>query len=248
MSQPVHVHLLPPLIPPGALAGGVAVVIDVLRASTTIVHALAQGATAVLPFETVDEARTAASGHPASSILLGGERGGERIDGFDLGNSPFDYAADVVTGKTIAFTTTNGTKALKQCRMADRVLIGTFVNRAALLRVLWEDGRPMHLVCAGTDEHLTAEDILFAGSVASELAPTSADVQSQMAIDYYRARSRDEATFQETIRSSRGGQNLLRLGMAVDVERAAQRDLFDIVPEWNASTNQIVATGRSAVV
>jgi len=248
MTQSVAVHLLPPLIPPHALDGGIAVVIDVLRASTTIVHALAHGATAVLPFETIEQTRAAASQHPAGSVLLGGERGGERIEGFELGNSPFDYSADVVSGKSIAFTTTNGTKALRQCTPAAQVLIGTFVNQSALRCVLRKDGRPVHLVCAGTDGQLTAEDILFAGAIAADLTPESHDVQTQMAIDFFAARSRDEATFRETICSSRGGQNLLRLGMDADVERASQRDLFDLVPEWNAATNQIVATDRSAVV
>lgn len=244
MSQPVHVYLLPAFIDPIALQGGVAVVIDVLRASTTIVHALAEGASAVLPFESVEDARAAAAGLPAGSVLLGGERGGERIEGFDLGNSPLEYTPDVVADKTVIFTTTNGTKALQQCRTAERVLIGAFVNRDALLRLLAEDGWPVHLVCAGTDGHLTGEDILFAGEIAAELDPPDPDVQTQLAIDYWRARSVDPAVFQGTIRSSRGGQNLLRLGMAADIDRAAECDLFDIVPEWNAQANQIVAGGR----
>jgi 2-phosphosulfolactate phosphatase len=244
MSQPVHVFLLPAFVDPASLQDGVAVVIDILRASTTIVHALAAGASSVLPFESVDDARAAAAGLPAGSALLGGERGGERIEGFDLGNSPLEYTPDVLSGKTVVFTTTNGTKALQQCRSAARVLIGAFVNRDALLRVLQEDGRPVHLVCAGTDGHLTGEDILFAGEIAAELDPLEPDVQTQLAIDYWQARSADPAVFQGTIRSSRGGQNLLRLGMAADIDRAAECDLFDLVPEWDAQANRIVVAGR----
>jgi 2-phosphosulfolactate phosphatase len=231
MSQCVRVYLLPAFIEPADLQGGVAVVIDILRASTTIVHALAAGADAVLPFESVDDARAAAARLPAESVLLGGERGGERIAGFDLGNSPLEYTPEVVAGKTVVFTTTNGTRALQRCRTAERVLIGAFVNRDALLRVLQEDGRPVHLVCAGTDGHLTGEDILFAGEIADSLSPAEPDVQTQLAIDYWRARSADPAVFQGAIRSSRGGQNLLRLGMSADIDRAAECDLFDIVPE-----------------
>src|SRR5690606_11885535 len=100
MSPPVHVALLPAFVTPAALQGGVAVVIDILRASTTIVHALAEGARAVLPFESVDDARAAAAIQSPGSALLGGERGGERIEGFDLGNSPLEYTPDVVSGKT----------------------------------------------------------------------------------------------------------------------------------------------------
>jgi 2-phosphosulfolactate phosphatase len=248
MPQPAHVYLLPAFIDPIALQGGVAVVIDILRASTTVVHALAEGATAVMPFESVEDARAAAAALPPGSALLGGERGGERIEGFDLGNSPLEYTPDVVSGKTVVFTTTNGTRALQQCRPAARVLIGAFVNRDALLRVLQSDGRPVHLVCAGTDGHLTGEDILFAGEIAASLEPAEPDVQTQLAIDYWQARSADPAVFQGTIRSSRGGQNLLRLGMSADIDRAAECDLFDLVPEWDAQANQIVATSVRDVV
>lgn len=235
--------MLPALLDPAALPGSLAVMIDVLRASTTIVHALAHGAAGVVPRESIEQARETAAAKPPGSVLLGGERGGERIDGFDLDNSPLAYTPEVVADKTVVFTTTNGTRALEKCAAAERIFVGGFVNRAALLRVLHTDGRPVHLVCAGTDGHLTAEDILLAGCVAVELlgagsgpsqdlAPGSLDVQTQMAIDYYRARSGDESTFRQTMRASRGGQNLIRLGHEADIDRAGDRDLFDLVPEW----------------
>ncbi|MEZ6143888.1 MAG: 2-phosphosulfolactate phosphatase [Planctomycetaceae bacterium] len=239
MSPNVSVHMLPALMPEGCLEGSVAVIIDILRASTTIVHALAHGATSVIPCALVEEARTAASQYERGHILLGGERSGQLIEGFDLDNSPLAYTPEVVSGRTIAFTTTNGTRALRACEQAGRVLIGAFVNKSALLRVLQEDGRPVHLVCAGTDGHLTAEDILFAGAIAAELNPQSPDVQTQMAIDYDRSHSKDDQTFRETIRTSRGGQNLLRLGLDADVARASESDLFGIVPEWSRETNMI---------
>ncbi|MBS0265265.1 MAG: 2-phosphosulfolactate phosphatase, partial [Planctomycetes bacterium] len=88
MSRPVFVHLLPSLFEPEDLQGGVAVVIDVLRATSTIVYALHAGAQRVIPCGEIDEARKTAAGLPAGTALLGGERGGLRISGFDLGNSP----------------------------------------------------------------------------------------------------------------------------------------------------------------
>ena len=97
----------------------------------------------------------------------------------------------------------------------------------------------MHLVCAGTDGHLTAEDILFAGAIAADLKPQGPDVQTQMAIDYYRSHSTNDTTFRETIRASRGGQNLLRLGLDADIDRASELDRFTIVPEWSRETNTI---------
>ncbi|MBX3439046.1 MAG: 2-phosphosulfolactate phosphatase [Planctomycetaceae bacterium] len=253
MTQRVSVHMLPSLIEAGSLAGGVSVVIDVLRATTTIVHALANGAEAVVPCESIEQALEAKAAQSQSQgaagmnskVLLGGERHGELIPGFDLDNSPFAYSPEVVAGKTIIFTTTNGTRALHACRTASRVLIGAFVNHASLVRILQADGRPVHLVCAGTDGQLTAEDILFAGAVAVNLLKGSAlpvaDVQTQMAVDFFQARSGDSEMFLQTLRNSRGGQNLLHLGMDADVQRASQWNLFEVVPEWHAAENRIVA-------
>lgn len=236
--------MLPALIDGNALTGGVAVMIDVLRASTTIVHALMAGADSIIPCESVDEARRTAERPGSRDVLLGGERSGVQIDGFDMGNSPLEYTQDRVADRTIIFTTTNGTRALRACAQAERVLIGSFVNRAALVRVLREDQRDVHLVCAGTDGHLTAEDILFAGAVAGDLIGDQRpdiDVQTQMAIDYYRARSGNADRLLEAIRSSRGGGNLMRLGYSADIERAAEEDLFDVVPEWSRETRTVSA-------
>ena len=238
----VHIHMLPALIDDNSLTGGVAVMIDVLRASTTIVHALSAGAESIIPCESVEEAREAAGHINGRDVLLGGERSGVRIDGFDLGNSPLEYTPERVAGRTIVFTTTNGTRALRVCAQAERVLIGSFVNQAALVRVLRQDRREVHLVCAGTDGHLTAEDILFAGAVAGDLigdVRADIDVETQMAVDYYRARSGDADRLLETIRSSRGGGNLTRLGYTADIERAAEVDLFDVVPEWRCDAQAI---------
>lgn len=248
MTQSVQVHLLPRFLQTGQLEGAVAVVIDVLRASTTIIHALAHGACSVKPCESIDRARGTAAQWSEQSVLLGGERGGERIDGFDLGNSPLEYTPDRVAGKTIVFTTTNGTRALQQCRSAAQVLIGTFANRTALLRLLQKDGRPVRLICAGTDGHLSGEDILFAGALADSLDPAAADVQTELAIDYFRARGSNAASLLQTIRDSRGGRNLLRLGRDADIDRASQCDLFDIVPVWDPDSNQIVAISAGDMV
>src|SRR5437660_4212565 len=108
----VYVHLVPQLIDPGRLKGSVAVVIDVLRATTTIVYALGAGCTAVRPCAEIDEARALAATLPKRSTLLAGERDGKPIKGFDLGNSPREFTPKKCKGKTVVFTTTNGTRAI----------------------------------------------------------------------------------------------------------------------------------------
>lgn len=120
MPRPLHVHLLPKLFEPEELRGGIAVILDILRASTTIVHALANGARGVMPTDEVDEAFQIRDQLPPGSALLGGEREGVLIPGFDCDNNPFAYPPDVVRGKTIVFTTTNGTRALKRASLAAR--------------------------------------------------------------------------------------------------------------------------------
>ena len=111
MSRDCRVHFLPTMFDPHDLRGGMAVMLDVLRASTTLTHALAEGATAVLPCEHVEQARQlAANPQGGESVLLGGEREGRLIDGFDLDNSPLSYTGWRVRQRTIVFTTTNGTR------------------------------------------------------------------------------------------------------------------------------------------
>ncbi|MBI3836775.1 MAG: 2-phosphosulfolactate phosphatase [Planctomycetia bacterium] len=132
----LRVHFLPELIAAADLAGSTCVVIDVLRATTTTVYALAVGARAVIPCLSIDGARQRAAAFSVGQAILGGERGGLAIPGFDLGNSPDEYTPGTVGGKTVVLTTTNGTKALLHCQQAAEVLIAAFVNLSAICDVL----------------------------------------------------------------------------------------------------------------
>jgi 2-phosphosulfolactate phosphatase len=160
--------LLPSLAAPEQLVGKTLVVIDVLRATTTIVHALAAGAREVIPCLEIDEALETAQAKGALAVL-GGERGGRKIAGFHLGNSPLEYTPDVVGGKSVVFTTTNGTRAMMRCRAAGRVLIGAFSNFSALCGELSDDEQ-IEIICAGTDGEVTREDTLLAGAIVDELS------------------------------------------------------------------------------
>lgn len=164
-----YTHRLSDDMPRESVAGGIAIIVDVLRASTTIVTALAAGAAFVKPVVEVEEARLLRNSS-GESWLLGGERGGVPIPGFDLGNSPAEYCRSVVDGRGIIMTTTNGTLAIERCLAAETVLIGSFLNRNAVAKeaVLLASNRgidAIHLVCAGTNGHETEEDFLGAGSI-----------------------------------------------------------------------------------
>jgi 2-phosphosulfolactate phosphatase len=245
---PIHVAMLPVFAEQADLSGQAAVMIDVLRASTTIVHALSSDAAAVVPCSTVEQTREIAATIPAENRLLGGERNCQRIEGFDLDNSPLKYRPEVVAGKQIIFTSTNGTYTLERCRAASRIFTGAFVNFSAIAQTLIELKFPVHLVCAGTNRQLTAEDILFAGAVVDRLLTSHefevADVQAQMAVDFYRSRPVTSREFRQAIFGSLGAENLVKLQMHADIERAMQVDLFDIVPEWDADENLITQMKR----
>ena len=164
----IHVHLLPDLVEENALTGATVVVMDVLRATTTLTCALAAGASGVIVCREVNEARQIADSlkleaPDAQRPLLGGEREGIRIAGFDLGNSPAEYTREAVGGRTLVFTTTNGTRACLRCRQARRVLLGALVNRRAVLQALVGENQ-IHLMCAGTRGEITREDALCAGA------------------------------------------------------------------------------------
>lgn len=252
----LKVHFLPALTSPEELAGGAVVVIDVLRATTTIIHAVAAGAREVIPCLEIDEARRLAAGFPPDESLLGGERGGVKIEGFDLGNSPEEYNQATVGGKTVVMTTTNGTRAMMLCRQAKRVLVGAFVNASAVARALMQEER-VHLLCAGTEGEITREDVLFAGRVADQLLPTAAAEETEqndpcrIARECYlnvasavrsTAAAAPDAFAQETavlskeLRHSRGGRNLIGVGLEHDIGIAAQVDRFTIVPELSLAS------------
>jgi 2-phosphosulfolactate phosphatase len=230
-DRDIQVHLLPCLAPPGRLAGGVAVVIDVLRASTTIVNALAAGAVCVRPCAEVEEARDLAAEMRVGRALLGGERGGVAPPGFDLGNSPREYTAKVCKGKTVVLTTTNGTRALLRAAEAERVLVAAFVNYSAVCEQLRQDARPIHVVCAGTEGEVSLEDTLLAGALVDCLSQASEvrlNDAARLAWDCFENHGR---CLLGALQVGKGGATLRGLGYDEDIKAAAQVDRFALVPE-----------------
>lgn len=230
-DRDVHVHLLPALVPVGRLAGAVAVAVDVLRATTTIVHALAAGCSAVIPCAEVEEARERADRMRAGKVLLGGERDGKPLTGFDRGNSPREYTPSVCRGTTLVLTTTNGTRALLKASEADRVLVGAFVNYSAVCEQLKAEARPVHIICAGSAGEVTLEDTLFAGALVdflSEACEVRLNDGARLAWDCYEHHGK---VLQGALEISQGGAQLRRLGYDDDIKAAGRVDQFALVPE-----------------
>jgi 2-phosphosulfolactate phosphatase len=211
------------------LAGVTAIVLDIVRASTTIVAALAGGARTVRPVATPEEALAVGRRDDLGPILIGGERGGSPPPGFDHGNSPAEYTPDRVRGRTVVFTTTNGTRALLALERARRVAVGGFVNAAAVAR--WAAAEPgdVLLVCAGEKGRFCLEDAVCAGLLVSRLAgpdrpPTDAARAARILWERYAddldAMLRDAAWAQALVAQSRGA----------DLPLCVALDIHDVVP------------------
>lgn len=227
--------------------------IDVLRATTTICEAIAAGATEVVPFREIEEARAAAEKAGRHKVVLGGERGGVRIEGFDLGNSPAEFTPQVVAGKSVYMTTTNGTQAMHHAHQAARIVIGAIVNLSAVVESVMREPR-IDILCAGTDGHETAEDLLAAGAIIERLmvTPLADWVQNdaaQAAVREWRAvveesqrTSRSiETQLAETFRNSLGGRNCIATGNGADLRACAKIDHVSSAPELDTKNWRITA-------
>ena len=244
MARSIFTHLLRTLVPAEELKGCCAVVIDVLRATTTIVHALEAGAKTIVPCPSIDFAWEQAKDLGREKVLLGGERGGVPIDGFDIGNSPTSYTPKRLAGKTLILTTTNGTKALQTATHAESVYTAAFANLSAVVKVLGAEDKDIHLICSGTDERITEEDCLCAGAIISELLkqPGEWDIrtdQTQLALALYEKKGTSQEALCDAIHKSRGGVNLHRTNQQSDIDQAAIWDTSSIVPVWNQKKNRI---------
>jgi 2-phosphosulfolactate phosphatase len=257
----VSVHLLPSLIPPGSLRGGVVVVVDVLRATTVMIGALAAGCEAVIPCSEIDEAKKIAAGLPAGTALLAGERQGLPIPGFDLGNSPGEFTPEVCRGKTLVMTTTNGTRAILASVEADRVYIASFTNLRATsdeisVQFLKKDhGHSVHIVCAGTEGHISLEDSLLAGALTNQIVEVADLVpgsrigtglgndEALMVASQWREAERvlENRPLASLLRLGRGGKNVQRIGLVRDIVAASLLDVCPLVAELQRDALRIVA-------
>jgi len=221
---------------PALVQGRVVAVIDVLRASTTVAAALANGAKAVIPLDSPDEVIIRAKQFERSEVRMAGERRMRPIPGFDLGNSPGDFSVDAVSGKTVLFTTTNGTSALLAVQGARDVVMASYVNFSAvctLLRTAARGDTDIALVCAGRDKQFSLEDASCAGRYTREIMKglSCVDVGDGAAacvvID-----KRYGDRLDQLFADSEHGRALREAGYAADLELCAVLDAFPVIPVY----------------
>jgi 2-phosphosulfolactate phosphatase len=215
-----------------ALREKTAVVVDVLRASTTIITALYNGAREVIPTSGVEAAAKITGSLVGQAQVRGGERGGKMIEGFSLGNSPLEYSSEKVKDKSIIYSTSNGSPLIVKARFARHTIVCGFVNIGAVAAFLKERGGDVDIFCAGNGGRFAIEDAVCAGLLVQLLSDdTATDVSvcdaSQAASALYKAHSRN---LMRVLKQSEGGRILDGLGYAEDVKFCAGIDTLPAVP------------------
>ena len=219
---------------PTDVQGRVVAVIDVLRASTTIAAALANGARAVIPLESSEDVASRSKPIERSAVLLSGERRMLKMEGFDLGNSPVEHTREVVEGKTVLLTTTNGTGALLAVQGARDVVVASYVNLTAvcvMLRAALRGDADVTIVCAGQDRQFALEDAACAGRYVYEITTRLQETEV------------NDAALAASLIDRKYGENLMRLfstaahgralaaaGFEGDLAACAAVDSFPVIP------------------
>ena len=221
---------------PNDIQGRIVAVIDVLRASTSIAVALGNGARAVIPFESSEEAVLRAKHFERSEVRLAGERKMRPIPGFDLGNSPREFTREAVEGKTILFTTTNGTGALVGTQGARDVVVASYVNftvTLAMLRAGLRGGAEVTIVCAGHDRQFSLEDAACAGRYVRHITKRLANIQVN---DAARASMLLDGRYRDDVRrlfeDATHGASLVEAGYGEDLTTCAAVDSCPVIPVY----------------
>ncbi|MFN1835624.1 2-phosphosulfolactate phosphatase [Balneola sp. MJW-20] len=213
------------------LRGKTAVVIDVLRASSSIVTALSRGAKRIIPVADMEEAVKIASPMDSRDYLLCGEKDGNKIEGYHLGNSPLEYVPDVIGNKTLIFNTTNGTKAIRKASLANQVYVGAFLNQQSILNAINEHDDEVVLICSGWRGRLSLEDALFAGSLVHHLSNgVMSDQLKDSAKIAFGLFERFGQDLEKTIGESDHAKRLAKLVPEGDIPFCCKVDEFDTLP------------------
>ncbi|MBA3657755.1 MAG: 2-phosphosulfolactate phosphatase [Gemmatimonadaceae bacterium] len=232
----LDVILTPGEITPADVSGRLVAVIDVLRASTSIAIALANGAKAILPFASADEAISRSKSLDRDSLVLAGEKDMFPVSGFDLGNSPQAFSSEAVDGKTVMLTTTNGTKALLMLQAASDIVVASYVNFSAMEAMLRAAGRAntdITIVCAGREGHFSLEDAACAGryvrAISEKLTSTTMnDAAQACALIDRKYGDNIQKIFEDSVH----GKALVEAGFGDDLIAAGALDSFPVVPVY----------------
>ena len=233
----VEVYFTPAILEEMQLKDKNIVVIDVLRASTTIAAALKNGAKEIIPVNNIESAVKLSGSMFGDVTLRAGERNAKMIEGFNLGNSPREYTEEIVKGKSIILMTTNGSAAMVKGRHAKNLVIGAFVNLSSVVEFLHELGENFLIICAGKENDFCMEDAVCAGRIINKLEKTN-DVEI-VPDDSAKAAAALDSVFGKSIlkmlKTSEHGMYLAEAGFADDLKACGEIDSIDVLPILSGS-------------
>lgn len=217
------------------LKGKTVVIIDVLRATSTINTALDNGVKEIIPVSTIEEALE----YKAKGFIVAAERGGKKHEGFDYGNSPFEYMSEATVGKQVVLTTSNGTRALKMSEGADTIITASFLNLQSVINYLEKQNNDILLFCAGWKDRFSLEDTLCAGAIAAsleEFTKTHAD-STFVAKHLYNSFKGDLIS---ALQQSNHYKRLQNHGVNNDLEYCVTKNIFTSIPIWNGKSLRLL--------
>lgn len=245
----VDVLFTPSLVLSTDVTNRVVAVVDVLRASTSIAVALANGARAVIPLPSSEEVVSRSKSLTRSEVRLAGERRMQPIPGFDFGNSPAEFTRDAVEGKTVLMSTTNGTSAILAVQGAKDIVVASYVNFSAvlaLLRSALRGGIDVAIVCAGHDRHFALEDAACAGLFVQHLTARHAKADVNDAAHAAMVINKKYGTnLKRLFRASVHGKALVDAGFAEDLTACAELDACAVLPVYQDRQITRLAADRS---
>jgi 2-phosphosulfolactate phosphatase len=221
--------------------GKTTVVIDVLRASSTIVTALQNGAKEIVPVASVEFAVKVSGGMFGGQTLLGGERNTKKIEGFALGNSPLEYSTEVVNGKSIIFFTTNGSKAVVKAKFSQNLFICSFLNLNAVANHLAKLNTDFEVLCSGRNNLYSMEDTICSGKLISEVAKLTEDLnltdaaKSSVALNKSFGKS-----VLKMLKECEHGKILIENGFENDLKFCSKLSTTDVIPYYSGNVLKLL--------
>ena len=229
----INVLLSPQNVDELYFTGKTSVIIDVLRATTVISTALANGAKEIIPVGSIDFAMKISGSAHGGHTLLCGERNTKMIEGFDLGNSPLEYTREVVEGKSIIFFTTNGSKSIVKAKFSEYLFTCSYNNIISVAKHLAQLDKDVEILCAGSNGMFCIEDTACAGRLVNEVMKIKSDVEVSDAARASMVISKEFGSdVTEMLKDCEHGKLLIENSFISDIEICGQVDIADIVPTF----------------
>lgn len=218
-------------IQPEKIKDKIVVIIDVLRATSVMITALANGAKAVYPYKDIESVLE--NSKKSKSFVLGGERKGLKIEGFDFGNSPLEYTREAVEGKDMFMTTSNGTRAIENSANGSKKLfIAAFLNVESVAEKILKENDDTVIVCSGTDDNFSLDDALCTGEIIKRVKEKNKNVHLTDISLAMKKLAETSISIENTLEGSKHFEYLKTIGFYGDMNHCFTMDMFDIVPEY----------------